>query len=251
MIPGPGNKAEILTLPCRSMKAGCNEQAPHLPFAVLSERKQEKPQYFEEAREYTISRWKAIPCDGMEADDAVGIYNYKWKDKHHVIMAHIDKDLDMLEGHHYNFRTRESYYIDEVQAYRKFYTQMLTGDTSDNIPGLFKFTGKKATAKIKTPIEEMTTKEEMHEYVKEVYNEAYNDGDPTRGGEGIDVRGHKGDVEDNGLESSTDRGEAEVGGTSGEQDRGMEGEHDRDEHILRSVSDHLNLIGKLLWIKRS
>jgi hypothetical protein len=200
-------------------------------------RKQEKPQYFEEAREYIISRWKAITCDGMEADDAVGIYNYKWKDKYHVVMAHIDKDLDMLEGHHYNFRTSESYYIDEVQGYRKFYTQMLTGDTSDNIPGLFKFTGKKATAKIKAPIEEMTTKEEMHEYVKDVYVQCFRQRmeEHEGGGEARDSHpGREGDAGDGDESEGAD-------GMGGDVPSSPEGE----------TSRHLNLIGKLLWIKRS
>jgi hypothetical protein len=49
---------------------------------------------------------------------------------------------------------------------------MLTGDSTDNIPGLFKRTGKKAMAKVKAPLDELTQPAEMYAYVKQVYMDA-------------------------------------------------------------------------------
>ena len=59
-------------------------------------------------------------------------------------------------------------------ADRFFYTQLLTGDATDNIPGLFKRLGRKVTAAIKEPLEEMDTPEEMYAYVRQVYSDAYD-----------------------------------------------------------------------------
>ena len=60
----------------------------------------------------------------------------------------------------------------EEEANRFFYTQMLTGDNTDNIPGLFKRTGKKAMAKVKAPLAELTDPADMYAYVKQVYMDA-------------------------------------------------------------------------------
>jgi 5'-3' exonuclease len=57
----------------------------------------------------------------------------------------IDKDLDMLRGWHYNFVKQELYYVKEEDGIRNFYTQILTGDRVDNIPGLKGIGIKKAT----------------------------------------------------------------------------------------------------------
>lgn len=55
-----------------------------------------------------------------------------------------------------------------------FYTQMLTGDATDNIPGLFKMVGMKATKKVIEPLHELETPEEMFAYVRDVYLEGYD-----------------------------------------------------------------------------
>ena len=59
--------------------------------------------------------------------------------------------------------------ISEAEADRFFYKQMLSGDSTDNIPGLFSSLGVKATAKWLSPLDEMDTPEEMYSYVREVY----------------------------------------------------------------------------------
>jgi hypothetical protein len=50
---------------------------------------------------------------------------------------------------------------------------MLTGDSTDNIPGLFKMVGVKALAKTKAPIQEMDSPLEMYQYVRSVYANGY------------------------------------------------------------------------------
>ena len=53
-----------------------------------------------------------------------------------------DKDLDMVPGHHYNWgagkqREKDMWYQDVTSGLQCFYKQLLTGDTVDNIAGLF------------------------------------------------------------------------------------------------------------------
>jgi len=127
------------------------------------------PPYLEEAKEYIQERWGAIAVEGMEADDYVGIYNYANKDTQDVIMVHIDKDLNMLEGKHYNYKKELLYEVTAVEAWRQYHIQMLVGDATDNIKGLFKLRGRKAMPKVKAPILEMTNPKDMMAYVKSVY----------------------------------------------------------------------------------
>lgn len=84
-------------------------------------------------REYTT-----ITSDGEEADDRIGIDHYsEWeRDPHSSVIATIDKDLDMIPGLHYNFVRQECYYVSVPHAIWNFYKQILTGDTTDNIPGI-------------------------------------------------------------------------------------------------------------------
>jgi len=127
-----------------------------------------KPKHIEDIREYMIDRLGAIQCEGQEADDAMGIAAVQ---RGHGI-ATLDKDLDGVPGIHYNWKRKEVYHVSPEDADRFFYTQLLTGDSTDNIKGLFKRTGVKAMPKIKEMLEYMDTPEEMYAYVKQVYIDA-------------------------------------------------------------------------------
>lgn len=75
---------------------------------------------------------------GFEADDAIAIYG----GGDETIRCSRDKDLLQLPGWHYqwpgwNDKPKQPFYVSEIDGIRNFYTQMLTGDTADNIPGLF------------------------------------------------------------------------------------------------------------------
>lgn len=93
-----------------------------------------RPVYFEEIREYLVDYKDAEIVDGMETDDALGIMQWSNKDRSTCIVS-IDKDLDMIPGWHYNYVKNELYYIDLPTANKKFWTQVLTGDLTDNILG--------------------------------------------------------------------------------------------------------------------
>lgn len=135
-------------------------------------RKQPRPKHYELLREYLNKAWGCTVVEGQEADDAIGIaaYSYNDDDEAYVIMT-IDKDLDMIRGWHYNFTKDIKYFVQEDETLRTFYTQVLTGDRVDNIPGL-KGIGPKKAEKI---LKYCTTEKEMYAVVLEAYdnNEEY------------------------------------------------------------------------------
>jgi len=134
-----------------------------------------KPYWYAEIKEYLLDKGAVFAEQGDEADDALAIAQTEAFNKNKTtIICTNDKDLDMIPGLHYNWsKTREAngaYFVDEVEGLRHFYTQMITGDSTDNIPGLFRHTGQKATAKHKDPLDFMYTEAEMYQHVLEVYD---------------------------------------------------------------------------------
>ena len=104
-------------------------------------RKRDHDRDFREAlnygHKYMEDRWEAIRADGMEADDLVCIWAHECMDMGiPYVIAGIDKDLLQIPGTHYNFIRQEFKDVDSDTAYRTLMAQCLTGDTSDNIPGI-------------------------------------------------------------------------------------------------------------------
>ncbi len=131
-----------------------------------------KPHWYKEIREYLLGKHEAIITDGQEADDALGIEQMTNEDDITCICT-IDKDLDCVPGFHYNWSPKRYmngvYEVSEVEANRFFYTQCLTGDATDNIPGLKKTTGAIATKKKKDPILSMERPLDMYNHVNALY----------------------------------------------------------------------------------
>ena len=104
------------------------------------ERKTEKPFYFQEARQHIMRKYKAKVVNGIEADDAVSVNLYndwvKTKGNPTKILVHVDKDINMTCGVHYNPDKNLFYFISPEDADYNFALQMVTGDTVDNIIGL-------------------------------------------------------------------------------------------------------------------
>ena len=139
---------------------------PEYPYK--GNRSGDKPEHFVELRKFMIDSLGAVVAEGEEADDLLGIDAVQ---RGHGI-ATIDKDLWGVPGWHYNFKRKELSEVSPEDADRFFYQQLLTGDSTDNIPGLYKMTGKKATQKVLNPIGEMTYVQEMYDYVHKVYTSA-------------------------------------------------------------------------------
>lgn len=134
-----------------------------------------KPFWYDEIKDYLLNKGALFSDIGDEADDALGIEQMELmaKGKDSVICTN-DKDLDMIPGLHYNWsKTRKEngvYVVDPVDGLRHFYTQLITGDSTDNIPGMYRHTGRKATAQMKTGLEFLYTEQEMYKYVLSLYD---------------------------------------------------------------------------------
>ena len=126
-----------------------------------------RPRYYDEIRTYLLDYWGAELVNKMETDDACGITQWKHRDKSTCIVT-IDKDLDMIPGWHYNYVKKEMYWVDLATANKKFWTQVLTGDTTDNIRGIPKV-GIKTAEKLLSNVESWV---DMHGVVREAYARA-------------------------------------------------------------------------------
>ena len=120
-----------------------------------------RPVHYEAIRNH-LQRLGAELVEGQEADDAVAIeatINGGW-------IVSIDKDLDQVAGWHYNFVKHEEYYVTEEEGLRNLYTQVLTGDRTDNIIGL-KGIGPKKAAKL---LEDCKTEREYYDACLKAYD---------------------------------------------------------------------------------
>lgn len=78
-----------------------------------------------------------VQSDNCEADDVVSIWATEAeKMGDSFVIAHVDKDIDMVPGWHYNFNKKTLYHTDENQGHYLLCKQLLTGDASDNIQGI-------------------------------------------------------------------------------------------------------------------
>lgn len=105
-------------------------------------RKSEKPKHYYLLREYLEKAWDAHVAKGIEADDAIAIKATEMGTD--SVIVTIDKDLNQVPGWHYNFVKKDLFFVTEEEGIQFFYTQMLTGDTVDNIKGVKGIGPKKA-----------------------------------------------------------------------------------------------------------
>lgn len=96
-----------------------------------SNRKGEKPLYFNELKDYVLTKFNLI--EPLEADDCVNICKKKIEGS---FIVSNDKDLLNLEGRHYNPQKQEWKETTKEEANKYFWTSMIAGDTADNIKGI-------------------------------------------------------------------------------------------------------------------
>jgi len=102
-------------------------------------RKQERPAHLVDIRQHLIDNWKAIVSKDEEADDLIGI----WSNPESIVIS-IDKDMLQLPCTHYNPHRRTWKTVEEFDGLKFFYKQILTGDSADNIQGIYGVGPKKA-----------------------------------------------------------------------------------------------------------
>lgn len=125
-------------------------------------RPQDKPKHYELIREYLMNHEAAIMCEDEEADDVMG-----YSQTEDTIICSIDKDLDQIPGRHFNFVKNKHYEITPEEGMAFFYSQLLTGDRVDNIPGL----PKVGPAKAKKILGEWTNEQDAKTKTLAAYQE--------------------------------------------------------------------------------
>lgn len=152
-------------------------------------RKSERPKHFLNLVEYARANYEVITAEGLEADDLLGIYQTKAEPLTTIICSR-DKDLKIIEGMHYGW---ESGYqqafpptrVDKIgtleinkrgtkvsgTGLKFFYSQVLTGDVTDNYPGCPRIGAVKAY----NALANTNTEGEMFEAVLELYRKAYGE----------------------------------------------------------------------------
>ena len=161
---------------CTSYKlfvSGGNNFRKEIDHLYKANRPTEPIKWRKECHEHLIEKWGAIETDGYEADDAVGC---EQRYDGSTIICGIDKDLLMIAGKHYQWPivrgghvVREEAFIevDPDDGMKTFFSQVLTGDTTDNIFGI-KGVGSVKAEKL---LAEAKTEEEMYEICKAQYGE--------------------------------------------------------------------------------
>lgn len=96
-------------------------------------RPKESPHWWKAIKEYLLVHWFATEVNNIEVDDAVNITRLQLPNS---FICAIDKDLLSLEGTHYNWRKNEWVTVSKEEAYYKFWSDMIIGQSGDNIKGI-------------------------------------------------------------------------------------------------------------------
>lgn len=134
----------------------------------------EKPYHYDYLRGYLSDLSNVRMVFGMEADDALSIEQTKAEEGTTIICT-LDKDLDMVPGWHYRWSKGlveeiKPWFQTTVDGLRCFYKQLLTGDSVDNIHGLFGVGPKSAYI---SALDEMDNEEAFVNHVRGLYRKWY------------------------------------------------------------------------------
>ena len=132
-----------------------------------------KPVHYDAIKEYLIKHHGAEVVNGIEADDKLG-----HEQTHDTCICTIDKDLDMIVGWHYNWRKDIMYKVNEWDAIKFFYTQLLTGDTVDNIRGVPQIGKVKAAKLLDGATSEYTLYNRVRQAYLDYFHKEYGDSVP-------------------------------------------------------------------------
>lgn len=105
-----------------------------------------RPRFLQACKKHLVENYGANVSEGCEADDMLGIEQTRLNALGvDTLISSIDKDLDMIPGWHYSpeitrlgktVKEERRYVVSPKEAITFFYTQLLTGDPTDNIKGV-------------------------------------------------------------------------------------------------------------------
>ena len=101
----------------------------------LKQREALQDTYINEAYHWVAEQRNTYRSPFGEADDLLHCWAIKFRYRPYYVLVSVDKDLLQVPGHHFNPR-RDTYSVQTWEgAVLSFCSQMLQGDTVDNIPG--------------------------------------------------------------------------------------------------------------------
>jgi 5'-3' exonuclease len=133
---------------------------------------QNKPPLLSEIHKHVTNTYKGIQGCGMETDDLVAAH---WKSlsdiygRDKVMIVSIDKDYLQFPALIYRYNRKEILDVSKYDALKNFYTQMITGDTADNV-NYFKGKGIKFAQKY---YEDCDTKFQFTKKLYTLFKEKY------------------------------------------------------------------------------
>jgi hypothetical protein len=121
-------------------------------------------------RQRAIASNMAIEAVGREADDMIRIWATEAEAAgHKYVICSIDKDLKCIPGKHFIIDKKLLITVTPEYATRFYFTQLLSGDPTDNIPGLPGIGPKKA----EKLLDQYDTEQEFQAVVIEAYKAYY------------------------------------------------------------------------------
>lgn len=112
---------------------------PYFRHSLLPEYKggrAEKPHHYAALRAHLETTCRSYVKPGLEGDDVLGILATHPKlIPGEKLVVSIDKDMRQVPGRHYNPGKRQEFVITPQDGERFFYTQVLTGDSTDGYKG--------------------------------------------------------------------------------------------------------------------
>tara|TARA_R100000152_G_C6743685_1_gene167396 strand:+ start:275 stop:1060 length:786 start_codon:yes stop_codon:yes gene_type:complete len=124
-----------------------------------------KPIIFPAIKEYLRQKWNFISVSELEADDLVSIYHEDPFGS--TVICSPDKDvLYQNRGMHYNYGKAEMVVVDEIEATKFLWKQVLMGDSTDGIPGIPKMGPKKSEAYLEDVNSEECSTVVLNKYIE-------------------------------------------------------------------------------------
>ena len=132
----------------------------------------EKPFWYTGIYNYLAEDRGARIIVGKEADDAISIAASRTPG---TVICTRDKDLLQVPGWHYGWasgkqKERPLHWVSELDGWKSFFTQCLTGDPVDNIPGLYNVGPKAASVQ---RVQQATDELQCFKIVKEEYEQRF------------------------------------------------------------------------------
>lgn len=90
------------------------------------------PCHLRAIRNHLVSKYGAVVSQGREADDDIALAAAEFPD---CLVCSTDKDLMQIKGRHFDFVKKEEVTVSAKEANLNFFSQCISGDATDAIPG--------------------------------------------------------------------------------------------------------------------